>query len=64
LGQLATDDTLLKDLKKTNASVECLLNDIKKYPEKYLPLPWGKHQRNKAKKESEKNECLPPASTP
>jgi phospholipid/cholesterol/gamma-HCH transport system substrate-binding protein len=59
LGQLATDDSLIKDLKKTNASVECLLNDIKNYPEKYLPLPWGKHQRNKAKKASDKNNCSP-----
>jgi phospholipid/cholesterol/gamma-HCH transport system substrate-binding protein len=65
LGQLATDDSLMKELKKTNASVEGLLQDIKKYPEKYLPLPWGKHQRNKAKKESEKNSSTPaPGSTP
>ena len=59
LGQLATDDSLMKELKKTNASVDGLLNDIKKYPEKYLPLPWGKHQRNTAKKASERNSNAP-----
>lgn len=62
LGQLAQDKALYNNLVKTTQSMECLLNDIKQYPEKYLPLPWGRKQRKKAKEESVKNQCFVPDS--
>lgn len=63
LGKLAQDKTLYNNLVKTTGSLECLLNDIKGYPEKYLPLPWGKRQRRKAKEASSAtNQCFAPDS--
>jgi phospholipid/cholesterol/gamma-HCH transport system substrate-binding protein len=60
LGLLAKDEALYKNLVETNLSLQCLLNDIKAYPQKYLPLPWGKKQRQKASTQSKKtNDCLP-----
>ena len=60
LGKLAQDKALYDNLVKTTGSLECLLKDIKGYPEKYLPLPWGKRQRRKAKEASEStNQCFP-----
>jgi phospholipid/cholesterol/gamma-HCH transport system substrate-binding protein len=54
LGKLAKDPTLYDNLLKTTRSLESLAYDINHYPEKFLPLPWGKSQRNKAKKASDK----------
>ncbi len=60
LGKLANDDELYKNLTGTTASLQCLINDLKAYPEKYIPLPWGKKQRKKAKAQSAKvNNCFP-----
>jgi phospholipid/cholesterol/gamma-HCH transport system substrate-binding protein len=60
LGKLAKDDTLYRTLVQTNQSLLCLLNDIKAYPQKYLPLPWGKKQRSKAMEKSKStNNCFP-----
>lgn len=60
LGKLANDEALYKELVQTNLSLQCLLNDFKAYPEKYLPLPWGKKQRKKAKQSSSvTNTCFP-----
>lgn len=52
LGKLATDEALYKSLVQTNTTLQCFVNDIKTYPQKYLPLPWGKKQRKKAMAQS------------
>ena len=54
LGKLATDQVLYDNLVKTTKNLQVLTRDINRYPEKYLPLPWGKGQRKRAKKASEK----------
>lgn len=59
LGKLATDDALYNSLTQTTNSLQCLVNDLKNYPEKYIPLPWGKKQRKKAKEKSALNGCFP-----
>lgn len=59
LGKLAKDDALYNSLVQTSNSLQCLSTDLKKYPEKYLPLPWGKRQRRVAKEKSELNNCFP-----
>lgn len=60
LGKLSQDEQLYNDLVQTNQSLQCLMNDIKAYPQKYLPLPWGKKQRKKAMAESKAaNICFP-----
>ncbi|MEK0421106.1 MAG: hypothetical protein RLZZ161_957 [Bacteroidota bacterium] len=53
LGKLAKDPVLYDNLVKTTKNLETLAYDINHYPEKFLPLPWGKSQRKKAKKASE-----------
>ena len=53
LGKLAKDPVLYDNLVKTTRNLETLAYDINHYPEKFLPLPWGKSQRKKAKKASE-----------
>lgn len=59
LGKLATDDALYKSLVQTNNTLQCFVNDIKTYPQKYLPLPWGKKQRKNAMaKSAATNNCL------
>lgn len=60
LGKLATDQTLYNSLVATNTTLQCFVNDIKNYPEKYIPLPWGKKQRKKAVIQSKiTNNCKP-----
>lgn len=54
LGKLAKDPVLYDNLVKTTRNLETLAYDINHYPEKFLPLPWGKSQRKKAKRASEK----------
>lgn len=64
LGKLAQDDALYNSLVQTNTSLQCLLNDIKAFPQKYLPMPWGKKQRKKAAEESAAvNNCFVPDSS-
>lgn len=53
LGKLAKDPVLYDNLVKTTKNLESLAYDINHYPEKFLPMPWGKSQRKKAKKASE-----------
>ncbi len=62
LGKLATDDKLYTDLQKGTAELNRVLLDLKKYPEKYVPVPFTKSQRNKAKKESKKDKQVWPDS--
>lgn len=64
LGKLASDEALYNSLVNTTTSLQCLLNDIKAFPQKYLPMPWGKKQRKKAAEQSNAvNNCFPPDST-
>lgn len=64
LGKLATDKELYNSLVRTTTTLECFVRDFKTYPEKYLPLPWGKKQRKNAKEKSEMlNNCTPPDSS-
>jgi len=59
LGQLATNQSLYNNLVKTSSELTCLMNDIRTYPDKYLPLPWGKRKRAKAAAASNKLPCAP-----
>lgn len=51
-GKLLNDDQLYLDILKTNAELQKVMLDLKKYPEKYVPVPGTKKQRKKAKKQS------------
>jgi len=51
-GKLVNDTQLYDKLTATLADLNKLLIDINKYPEKYVPMPWGKKQRKDAKKKS------------
>lgn len=51
-GKLINDTELYDKLNSTLADLNKLLLDINKYPEKYVPMPWGKKQRKDAKKKS------------
>lgn len=59
LGKLAKDPALYDNLVKTTKNLELLAHDINQYPEKFLPLPWGKSQRKKAKKASQLHQAKP-----
>ncbi len=59
LGQLATNQSLYNNLVKTSSELTCLMSDIRTYPDKYLPLPWGKRKRAKANEASSKAPCTP-----
>ena len=52
LGKLVNDEEFYKELAKTNKEIQKLLLDLKKYPEKYVPVPGTKKQRKSAKKQS------------
>jgi hypothetical protein len=43
---------------KTNAELQKVMLDLKKYPEKYIPVPGTKKQRKKAKKQSAKDTAV------
>ena len=62
LGKLATDDKLYNDLQQGTAELNRVLLDLKKYPEKYVPVPFTKSQRKKAKAESKKDKQVWPDS--
>ncbi|MCZ2128971.1 MAG: MlaD family protein [Bacteroidia bacterium] len=51
-GKFVNDTELYEKLNATLADLNKLLIDINKYPEKYVPMPWGKKQRKDAKKKS------------
>lgn len=51
-GKLLNDDQLYLDILKTNAELQKVMLDLKKYPEKYIPVPGTKKQRKRAKKQS------------
>ncbi len=55
MGKLINDDKFYKELEQTNIEIQKLLLDLKKYPEKYVPVPGTKKQRKTAKKQSAKD---------
>lgn len=54
LGKLVNDDRLVTELETTLNELSTVLKDLNKYPEKYVPMPWGKKERRKAKELSSK----------
>ncbi len=58
LGKLVNDDKFYKELEKTNLEIQKLVLDLKKYPEKYVPVPGTKKQRKSAKKLSAKDSAV------
>lgn len=58
MGKLVNDEAFFKDLEKTNREIQKLLLDLKKYPEKYVPVPGTKKQRKSAKKQSAKDTAV------
>lgn len=52
MGKLLKDEALYTDIRNSNAELQSIMLDLKKYPEKYIPVPGTKNQRNKAKKKS------------
>jgi phospholipid/cholesterol/gamma-HCH transport system substrate-binding protein len=56
LGLLINQNTLHTQLEENLKNLNILLLDLQHHPEKYLPMPWGKKQRKKAKQAS-KNEA-------
>jgi phospholipid/cholesterol/gamma-HCH transport system substrate-binding protein len=52
MGKLLKDEALYADIRNSNAQLQSIMLDLKKYPEKYIPVPGTKKQRKKAKKKS------------
>jgi phospholipid/cholesterol/gamma-HCH transport system substrate-binding protein len=52
MGKLLKDEALYADIRNSNAQLQSIMLDLKKYPEKYIPVPGTKNQRKKAKKKS------------
>ena len=52
MGKLLKDEALYADIRNSNAQLQSIMLDLKKYPEKYIPVPGTKSQRKKAKKKS------------
>lgn len=52
LGKMLNDEQLYLDIVKSNLELQKVLLDLKKYPEKYVPVPGTKQQRARAKKSS------------
>lgn len=54
IGKLINDDQAYHAMQDALKNLNALLKDVNKYPEKYVPMPWGKRQRRKAKEASAK----------
>lgn len=52
LGKLVKTDSLHTTILQTTDELNKVLLDLKKYPEKYIPVPFTKQQRKKAKAQS------------
>ena len=52
MGKMLKDESLYSDIRNSNAELQSIMLDLKKYPEKYIPVPGTKNQRKKAKKKS------------
>jgi phospholipid/cholesterol/gamma-HCH transport system substrate-binding protein len=57
-GMLLNDERLYADILRTNADLQKVILDLKKYPEKYIPVPGTKKQRKMAKKASAKDTAI------
>ncbi len=53
LGKLVASDSFHNSVLHTTEELNRILLDLKKYPEKYIPVPFTKSQRKKAKKASQ-----------
>ena len=53
LAKLANDQTLYNNITEATGNLNKLTLDIQMHPEKFVPLPWGKKQRAKAKVRSD-----------
>ena len=58
MGKLLNDEQLYLDIVKTNLELQKVMLDLKKYPEKYIPVPGTKKQRKKAKKQSQNDTAV------
>ncbi len=58
LGKLLNDDQLYNSLIKSNKEVQNLILDLKRYPEKYIPVPLSVKQRSRAKKKSNADSAI------
>jgi phospholipid/cholesterol/gamma-HCH transport system substrate-binding protein len=57
-GKLLNDEQLYTDIVKTNLELQKVMLDLKKYPEKYIPVPGTRNQRKKAKKLSARDTAV------
>jgi phospholipid/cholesterol/gamma-HCH transport system substrate-binding protein len=55
VGKMIYSDSLYNALNKSSNELNKVLLDLKKYPEKYIPIPGTKNQRKKAKELSLKD---------
>ena len=55
MGKLVYDNTLYQNLSSTTDELNRILRDLKRYPEKYVPVPFTKRQRKHAKELSLKD---------
>ncbi len=55
MGKLMYDETLYQSLSSTTDELNRILRDLKRYPEKYVPVPFTKRQRKHAKELSLKD---------
>lgn len=58
LGKLAKDPQLYFEIQKGTIELNRVLLDLKKYPEKYVPVPFTSSQRKKAKAASKKDKQI------
>ncbi len=58
MGKLVYDETLYQNLSSTTDELNRILRDLKRYPEKYVPVPFTKRQRKHAKELSLKDSSV------
>ncbi len=58
LGKLIYDESLYQNLNSTTNELNRILKDLKRYPEKYVPVPFTKRQRKQAKEMSLKDTAV------
>ncbi len=58
LGKLIYDESLYQNLNSTTDELNRILKDLKRYPEKYVPVPFTKRQRKQAKEMSLKDTAV------
>jgi phospholipid/cholesterol/gamma-HCH transport system substrate-binding protein len=58
VGKLIYDESLYQNLSNTTDELSRILKDLKRYPEKYVPVPFTKRQRKQAKELSLKDTAV------